>query len=172
MDKTALTKYVTDEYPSAVKFYDDRARAAKLQYRILSVFVVAASASLTALVAFSSKDCTWRVISTTVSATIVIATGLLAHLKCHENWLSYRASWDALEREKRLFESGVGEYQSAEDKGALFVEQIEAIRAREGAGFYARHAKGEEPAKKPELVHYKGEKAGEKKSKHWYKKLF
>lgn len=150
MDPTALDKYVTDEYAKAVKFYDDRAAAAKGWYRRLSVYVIVASAGLTALVALSPKDDLWRAISTVVSATIVIAAGLLAHLKCHENWLSYRASWDALERERRLFEAGVGEYQSAEDKGALFVQTIEAIMAREGAAFYARHAKGEEQAKRPE----------------------
>ena len=54
-----------------------------------------------------------------------------------------------MERERRFYETGTGEYRPAADKGALFVERVEAILSREGADFYARHAKGEEQAKKP-----------------------
>ena len=37
--------------------------------------------------------------------------------------------------------------KSAADKGALFVERVESILTKEGADFYARHAKGDEKAK-------------------------
>ena len=68
---------------------------------------------------------------------------MLAHLKCHENWLSYRASWDALERERRLFETGSGPYCSLPDKASLFVERVEAVLTMEGTNFFARHASNE-----------------------------
>jgi hypothetical protein len=147
MDETAIKNYLSVDYAKAVKFYDDRANKSKRWYRFLSIYVIAVSAGLTALIAFAPTDQYWRIISAIVSATIVVATGLLAHLKCLENWLSYRASWDALERERRFYETGAGEYKQAEDKGTLFVERIEAILGREGADFYDRHAKSEEKAK-------------------------
>jgi len=149
MDETTIRNYLTADYAKAVKFYDDRASTSKLWYRGLSIYVIAVSASLTVLIAFAPDGLCWRIISASVSATIVVATGLLAHLKCHENWLSYRGSWDALERERRLYETGTGAYKPDTDKGALFVERIEAVLAKEGADFYARHAKGEEQAKNP-----------------------
>ncbi|SRR6266704_1794173 len=147
MDETAIKNYIAADYAKAVKFYDDRANTSKRWYRGLSIYVIAVSAGLTALVAFGPETLCWRIISAAVSATIVVATGLLAHLKCHENWLSYRGSWDALERERRLYETGTGAYKSTTDRGTLFVERVEAILTKEGTDFYARHAKGDEQAK-------------------------
>ena len=68
---------------------------------------------------------------------------MLAHLKSHENWLCYRASWDALERERRLFETASDPYHSVPNKAALFVERVEVVLTKEGADFFARHASGE-----------------------------
>jgi hypothetical protein len=149
MGETAVSKYLSTDYAKAAKFYDDRATSSKRWYRGLSIYLIGVSAVLTPLVAFGPSGARWRIASAALSATIVIATSLLAHLKCHENWLSYRGSWDALERERRFYETGTGEYRLAADKAALFVERVEAILAREGADFYARHAKGEELAQKP-----------------------
>ena len=147
MDETAIKNYLAADYAKAVKFYDDRANTSKRWYRGLSIYVIAVSAGLTALIAFAPGTLSWRIISTAVSATIVLASGLLAHLKCHENWLSYRGSWDALERERRFYQTGTGAYKSVTDGGALFVERVESILTKEGADFYARHAKSGEQAK-------------------------
>jgi hypothetical protein len=150
MDELAITKYLAEDYAKAIKFYDDRARTSKLWYRSLSIYVIGVSALLTPLVAFAPDGICWRITSAVLSATIVISAGLLAHLKCHENWLSYRGSWDALERQRRLFLTGTSVYGSALDKGAQFVERVEAILARESADFFARHAKSEEQTKAPD----------------------
>lgn len=147
MDETAIQNYLASDYVKAVKFYDDRANTSKRWYRGLSIYVIAVSAGLTALVAFAPDSLSWRIIAAAMSASIVVATGLLAHLKCHENWLSYRGSWDALQRERRLYETGTGAYKQVTEKGTLFVERIEAILAKEGADFFSRHAKGEEQSK-------------------------
>ncbi len=143
MDETALKKYLAEDYAKACKFYDDRARTSKLAYRALSIYLIVASAVLTPLVAFAPDQVCWRITAAALSATLVVATGLLAHLKSHENWLSYRASWDALERERRLFETGSGPYSSVPDKASLFVERIEAVLTKEGTDFFARHAHAE-----------------------------
>ena len=143
MDEAAIKKYLAEDYAKASKFYDDRARWYKRLYRTFSIYLIVASAVLTPLVALAPDQECWRVMAAALSATLVIATGMLAHLKSHENWLSYRASWDALERERRLFETGSGPYRSFPDKAALFVERVEAVLTREGADFFARHASDE-----------------------------
>lgn len=143
MDEAAIKRYLAQDYAKACKFYDDRACASKWAYRVFSIYLILASAVLTPLVAFAPDQLCWRITAASLSATIVVATGLLAHLKCQENWLSYRSSWDALERERRLFETGVGPYESCSDKGSLFVERVEAVLAKEGADFFARHARSE-----------------------------
>jgi hypothetical protein len=144
MEETTIKNYLSSDFAKAVKFYDDRSKSSKRWYRFLSIYVIVVAAGLTALVSFAPSDQPWRILSAAVSATIVIATGLLSHFKCHENWLSYRNSWDALQRERRFYETSAGEYKKAGDKETLFVERIEAILARESAEFYSRHAKGDE----------------------------
>jgi hypothetical protein len=143
MDEAAIKKYLAEDYARACKFYDDRANTSKRAYRALSIYLIVASAALTPLVAFAPNQGGWRITAAALSATLVVATGLLAHLKSYENWLSYRASWDALERERRLFETGAGPYRSLPDRGALFVERVEAVLTNEGANFFARHASAE-----------------------------
>ncbi len=118
MDEDALKKYLAEDFAKARTFYDNRACCAKRVYRIVSIYLLAASASLTPLVALAPDEHVWRIVASVLSATLAIATGLLAHLKSHENWLSYRASWDALERERRFFETGTAHYSSATDKGS------------------------------------------------------
>ena len=149
MDESAIKKYLADDYAKALKFYDDRARSSKTAYRAFSIYLIVASALLTVLVALAPDQECWRIITPALSATLVIATGMLAHLKSHENWLSYRASWDALERERRLFETASGPYRSVPDKAALFVERVEAVLAKEGADFFARHASVEKTDANP-----------------------
>jgi hypothetical protein len=143
MDESAIKKYLAEDFVKARKFYDDRACASKWTYRTLSTYLVLASGVLTPLVALAPDQQGWRIAAAALSATVVVVAALLAHLKSHENWLSYRASWDALERERRLFETGTGPYQTVADKGALFVERVEAVLSREGADFYQRHASGD-----------------------------
>lgn len=149
MDNAAIKKYLSEDFAKAIQFYDDRANRSKLWYRRLSIYLIVVAAILTPLVAFNA-DCPYlRIVAAALSASIVIATSLLTQLKCHEDWLSYRSSWDALERERRLFETNTGVYASAQDKGALFVERVEGIMAKEGSDFYGRHAKTEEQPKVP-----------------------
>jgi len=140
----SINKYLNEDFAKALKFYDEGANSSKKVYRFLSIYVIVISALLTPLVAFIPDDIYWRIISTIMAATIVIASGLLAHLKSHENWLSYRSSWDALERERRLFETHSGKYSLSTNPDELFVEQIETILSKEAIDFYARHAKVEE----------------------------
>src|SRR5712692_2427531 len=149
MEELVIKKYLAEDYAKALRFYDVRAQTSKRWYRGLSVYLIGVSALLTPLVAVLPNNAYWKIIAAALSATIVVSSALLAHLKCHENWLSYRGSWDALERERRLFETGTGPYKSASDKGVLFVEQVEAILAKEGADFYARQAKREEQTQAP-----------------------
>ena len=143
MNESAIKKYLAEDYAKASRFYDDRARSSKKVYRALSVYLLVAAAVLTPLVALAPDQAWWRIITATLSATLVVANGMLAHLKCHENWLSYRASWDTLERERRLFETGSGPYRCLPDTAALFVERVEAVLAKEGTDFFSRHASAE-----------------------------
>lgn len=147
MDAAAISKYIDGPFAEALAFYDDRAIVAKRWYRTLTIYVVVVSAVLAPLIAFAPSDTGWRILSASLSASIVLATGLLGHLRSHENWLAFRSAWDALKRERRLFETSAGAYTGSVDPGRLFVDRVEAILGKEGADFYSRHAKGKDNAR-------------------------
>ncbi|NOT00278.1 MAG: DUF4231 domain-containing protein [Phycisphaerales bacterium] len=146
MDNDTIQRYLDARYAGSLAFYDSRATMHKRWYRGLSVYVIIASAFLTAFVSLVPPEFGWRAGSAVLSASLVVATGLLAHYKSHENWLSYRLTWDALARERELHSAGIHEYRIAEGRDALFVERVEAILARESSNFYARHVKSEDQA--------------------------
>jgi hypothetical protein len=137
LDQQAFDKYVSGRFAQMLKFYDDRSAANKAGYRALSVFTIVASAGLVPLLAFAPP--TYRLFETLVSSSLVMATALLGHFKFHENWLSFRASWDAMRREEQYHHACIHDYKSHPDPNALFVERVEAIMAREGAEFFMRH---------------------------------
>ncbi len=47
---------------------------------------------------------------------------------------------------RRLYEASAGPYAAVANRHTLFVERVEMILTKEGAEFYARHAKNEETA--------------------------
>ena len=141
MSDDLVRSYLAGDYAEAVRFYDARARSAKLGYRICSVYVIVASTAVTLGAAFAPDKLGLRILCAVLSGMVAVASGLLAHFKWHEDWLSYRGTWDALERERRLYETGTGHYAATDDKGRQFIERVEALRSGEGGDFYARHAK-------------------------------
>jgi hypothetical protein len=147
MTPEALQKYISEDFNKALGFYDRRACSSKRLYRISSIYLIVASAILTPLVSFAPDTLIWRIILASITATVGIITGILSHFKSQENWLSYRSSWDALERERRWYETGTGPYKNVVEKEILFVERVENIRSKEGLDFYSRHAKSVEPEK-------------------------
>jgi hypothetical protein len=114
MTQTKLDDYLRKEYPKAVTFYDTRAVSSKRYYRAFSVYLLLSSATLTVVTGVAPEGHFWKLIVPIISATIGVAASMLAHFKFHENWLSYRATWDALERERRLFEAGIPPYDNHE----------------------------------------------------------
>lgn len=141
MDDSRIEKYLTIDFVAARQFYDARAKTNKRVYSVFSLYLIIVSALLTVLTAVAPDGACWRWLAPALAATLSIAASVLNHSKAHENWLSFRASWDALERERRLFETLSGPYSKADDARTMFVERVEAIQAREGTDFFARHSK-------------------------------
>lgn len=151
MEDHAVTEYIDRRFADALYFYDARAISNKRWYRWLSTYIIVVSAGLSPLVAFAPAEPRWRALAASLSASIVAATAVLGHFKFHENWLSFRASWDALQREREYYRASSGGYRWAQDRNALFVERVEAILARESSDFFARHEpRREQPTPKEE----------------------
>jgi hypothetical protein len=143
MTDEQFIEYTNTEYKRALGYYDRRAKSNKRSYNVCSVYVLTVSIIVGPLLALSNSGGElWRWCATLaawLSPSIALAAGLLAHFKFHENWLSFRSTWDALGRERSLHAARLGPYESTEDVNRLFVQRVEDVRFSEGSDFYKRH---------------------------------
>ena len=51
--------------------------------------------------------------------------------KAQENWINYRTTCETLRKEKYFYDGGIGEYRSAANAEAIFIERVESVIARE-----------------------------------------
>ncbi len=138
MNDQEFGEYRDGRYAQAVGFYDRRARQNKFWYALLSTYVVVASASVSVLTQVDGGGLKTAV--TVLATSVTIGAAVLGLFQFQQNWLSYRATWDALQREPHLRTAGLGEYSDATDRNALFVERVEGLLARESAEWLARHS--------------------------------
>lgn len=137
MTDEEFQSYLDTRYRQVSDYYDKRAKGNKLGYRICSVYILIVSGLLVPLISTGILSA-HPFAGGLASATIVLATAIMAHFQFNENWLSYRATWDALQREPQLRAACLGEYATVPDRNALFVESVEAIASRESAQWLTR----------------------------------
>jgi hypothetical protein len=74
-----------------------------------------------------------------LGAVIVVAEGLLRLFQWEQHWLSYRATWQALDREKALYLSTAGPYTSVSDPRRLLAERVEELIDQENQSWVSLH---------------------------------
>jgi hypothetical protein len=135
--------YVGTRYKGLVSFYDDRAQRNKRWHRVCSVFIIVVSGTLAPLIS-TGILLKHSMVGGFLSASIVMATALTSHFQFNENWLNYRRTWDALQREPYLRDARIGDYENASDRNAVFVERVEAVSSEEGKEWLGRHVRRQE----------------------------
>lgn len=147
MTEEQFKAYRDGKYAKQLSFYDDRAKSNQLGHRICSIWILVVSVSITSLISFNEALCGWgNILAEILAPTIAIAVGLNSLLHFQENWLRYRAAWDALEQELAFCEAGVGGYAEENKRYQLFVERVQAIIAQEGSSWLKAHARGDQAA--------------------------
>ncbi len=147
MNDTDFTAYKAGRYKVILEYYDDRANKNRFWYRVCSVYVLVVSIAITPILMLFVKPADiWslvldgKTIAAIFSPTVALVAGLQAHFRCHDNWLRYRATWDALTHEIHWHDAQVGPYFNAGERHALFVERVESIILNEGSDWLACHA--------------------------------
>jgi hypothetical protein len=136
-------EYLKGRFETLVKYYDNRSKSNKRWHRVCSVLIILISASLVPIVS-TGVLADHRVIGGVLAASVVVATAIGAYFQFNENWLNYRATWDALQREPHLRIAGVGEYYESKDRNSLFVQRVEAIVSEQGSEWLSRHKRMQE----------------------------
>ncbi|MBT3207055.1 MAG: DUF4231 domain-containing protein [Bacteroidetes bacterium] len=131
MEKTEFEEYLKSRYEDQINWYDKKAADNQRIYKQLQWLAIIFSAITPVLVAFDSKP-KWLIwITVAISAIVAIATTVIKTFKYQENWINYRTTCETLRKEKHFYTAKINEYDSAEDKEALFVDRVEALISRE-----------------------------------------
>jgi len=139
MNLEEITGYRENRLNGLRTFYDKKAVHNKCGHQICSSYIIISSAIIPVLIATGVLE-THRLAGSLASGTIVAVTAWAAHAQYHLNWLRYRRTWDALNREENLFLAHVGVYQDTETCNCRFVERVEELADIEGRDWESRHS--------------------------------
>jgi hypothetical protein len=138
MTDDEFTNYREGRYVEALNYYDNKAIWNKRLYHICSIYVLIVSAGISPIVLLCKER--GQILTAILSPTITVLAAIAGHYRFHENWLGYRATWDALRHQIYWHGAKAGLYAGQEDPNRFFVEQVEDLISREGSEWLRRHA--------------------------------
>ncbi len=116
-----------------LRWYDTKSAHHKTWFHWLKVaqIVIAAAIPVVAAVGGDGAAATAGLLG----ATIVVLEGLQQLFQFQQNWISYRATAEALKHEKFLYTAGAGPYSDAIRPDALLAERVEGLVSQEHAAW-------------------------------------
>ena len=119
-----------------INWYNRRSKRCQRWYKIIKIIEIIAAALIPFLSALHiSENNNGHHILGTVTAllgvAITILEGLLQLNQFQHNWITYRATCEALKHEKYLYLASAGDYAKASNPLALLAERIEALGSQE-----------------------------------------
>jgi Protein of unknown function (DUF4231) len=119
-----------------IGWYGDRSSWNQRCYKTLKVIVIVVAASIPVLSGLPTdmpEGALLRWVLGVLGALVAIIEGIQQVYQFHTNWISYRATGEALKREKFLYLAKAGPYAAAADSNVLLAERIEALMTQENA---------------------------------------
>jgi hypothetical protein len=112
-----------------IDWYDRNAASNQKLFKVIKVIQVVFG-SLVPVVATAGGA---RWVLGALGAGVVVLEAVQQLFQFHRNWISYRATCEALRREQHLFLVGAGVYARARDRVVLLAERLEDLVGRETA---------------------------------------
>lgn len=147
MDKQQFEHYVKERYTDQVNWYDRKSLWNQGWYKRLQWYLIVLSAITPILIATQEhlgETAKWLPLLS--AALVAIFTTAMKTFNYQENWLNYRATCEALKKEKFLYEARIGDYAHVSDSESLFVERVENLISSENTVWLASHKPQEEQA--------------------------
>ena len=126
MSQMTETQYVESRLDDQIEYFDRRSGQHQTRYKRIKVVETAAAASVPVLVAVGQEAG-----AALAGALVTVIAGVLLIYKFEETWISYRATWSALEREKMLHATRVEPYHDRSTRFARLVQRVEALLSSE-----------------------------------------
>ena len=116
-----------------LQWYDSKAGHHKRWFQTLKVVQLVVAALIPVIVAAKWPSA----IAGLLGAAVVVLEGIQQLFQFQQNWVSYRATAEALKHEKYLFLSRAGHYAAATRPQALLAERVEGLVSQEHAAWSA-----------------------------------
>ena len=114
---------VWERLESQIKWYDENAASNQAWFKGLKVVQIAVAAAIPVTAAAGAS----AAVAGAMGALIVVFEGLQQLFQFQPNWTSYRATCEALKREKHLFLAQAGAYADRERRDRLLAVRVEAL---------------------------------------------
>jgi len=136
-EKDPVIKRLDDE----LEWYDRKSVSNQRIYNRIKVTEILAAAMIPFIAGFHAKEAVWVSAGMTggLGVLVTFLEGLLQLYQFQQNWISYRATCEALKHEKYLFQGNAGPYAGAKDARALLAERVESMVSQEQAKWVSAH---------------------------------
>lgn len=131
-------EYLTRRVDEQFSWYEAKSKSMKQSYYLSKTIVIVSSALIPLLVGLSdSINENLKYIAAALGAVVAISEGILSLKKYRENWLIYRSTAEALQREKLMLINRIGAYSDGDEKQIFknFVERAEQIMSSENTAW-------------------------------------
>jgi hypothetical protein len=114
-----------------LRWYDAKSARHKRWFQTLKVGQIVIAAAIPAVAAAGAS----AAVGGAMGAVIVVLEGMQQLFQFQQNWLTYRATAEALKHEQFLFLAEAGPYASAPRPLALLAERVEGLVSQEHASW-------------------------------------
>jgi competence protein ComGC len=116
------------EYQATFRWYDRAATRTRLSYTVLKVISLAVAATVPVLAAISAK----AALTASLAAVVVIIEGIVQLFQLQTNWISYRASAEALRQQGFFYAAQVDPYNDPETRRERLATFLRGAMSKEG----------------------------------------
>lgn len=133
--------YLEHRWYAQWSYYDQKASQAKTIYQRLQLIIGIGSVTVPVLVGLNASNEVARnglQLVTVAISLMVAASAAIESVKTYgDNWRTFRAAAEELNREKSLYDAHAGPYRRAKSRFLLFVERCEDIIAKQNGAWIA-----------------------------------
>lgn len=126
--------YLKDRLQDQIDWYEKKSSWNQARYKQLQFMAIifGASIPLLTVLSFDKIEVVIRFLIALFGSAIAVISAVLTLYKFQDNWVKYRATAEALIREKYLFLTKIAPYNEEEEKNlAVLVTRCEAIMSAE-----------------------------------------
>jgi hypothetical protein len=116
-----------------IRWYERHATTARIWYCGIKVAQIVLAASVPVAAGLDLP----KLITGSLGGLIVVLEGIQQLYRFHDNWVRYRWTTAAMEREKALWTARAGDYSDADRPDALLALRIEDLSSREATQWVA-----------------------------------